>query len=265
MNPDETSNKYTEKLSTINNKFQTINSDLKNIRTNTLLFSTKLNNLRNDFSTGYNDIINHLTYIIENVDKLNKLEKEEVEESPAAFITNKITNFEKGESYLLDEMKCQSLIEWIGKEVRFERIYKATKDGFAGQSFHNCCDKKGANVVVMLNSNDKTLGGYTPLSWGVTNGYNRDDSKEGFLFSFDMMEKFEMKDGTYAICSSDGSGPKYGGGHDLDIVGDCNTEQNNYSGIGFTYNFANKSKDSLYGDGSINKYTVIDYEVYRVV
>ena len=73
-----------------------------------------------------------------------------------------------------------------------------------------------------------------------------------------------MKEGTYAICSSVGSGPKYGGGHDLDIVGNCDTMQNAYSGIGHTYEW-NDNKDDFYGGGSNNKYTVLDYEVYSVI
>ena len=147
---------------------------------------------------------------------------------------------------MLNETYCIALNEWIGKDARYERIYKASKDGFSGNAFHDLCDNKGENVVVILNNHNKLIGGYTPLSWGVLQGYNRDDSKTGFLFSLSSLEKYNMKDGTYAICSSVGSGPKYGGGHDLDIVGDCNTKENLYSGIGFTYECP-KSKNQFYG------------------
>ena len=266
MNQDFT--KYDLKLDSLTNKFKEANNNLKLTQSNTSLLVEKLKILSTDFSKGYSDIINDLTKIFDglNHNETNKTNSEIDNESPAGFNINKIINFDKNESYLLNDNYCNTLIEWLEKDTRFERIYKATNDGFSGDDFHRCCDKKGPNVVVVSTSTNRLLGGYTPLSWGDMEGYNNDSSLSGFLFSFDMMTKFKMKEGTYAICSSAGSGPKYGGGHDLDIVGNCNTNQNYYSGIGFTYEWNHSDKSLLYGsnDGTF-KYLVTDYEVYRLI
>ena len=80
------------------------------------------------------------------------------------------------------------------------------------------------------------------------------------------MQKFKLKTTAYSICSSKGSGPKFGGGHDLDIVGNCNTTENYYHNINHSYDFTTETctKEDFLGS-TTGKFLVTDYEVYRVV
>ncbi len=43
---------------------------------------------------------------------------------------NKIKNFQTNENYLLDHYDCKNLVHWIGKEVSFKLIFRASRDGF---------------------------------------------------------------------------------------------------------------------------------------
>ncbi len=255
---------YSLKLQSVNESLQNLNLINKSYidQNKTTLLSIK--ELQNDFSSKYNEIITDLTQIINHVDSSSKNEEKD-EESPASIIAHKIINLNKNETYLLDQHSCDVLIEWIGKETNFELIFRATSDGFHHEDFHRKCNDQGPNVVVLRNNAGKIIGGYSPISWdgNATNeyAYGIDDSKTSFLFSLTNEKKYPLTGPEYAICNSNNHGPKYGGGHDLEIVSDCNVTQNQYSGIGFSYQFSDSKEDF---NGNLI-YTVEDYEVYKLV
>ena len=54
------------------------------------------------------------------------------------------------------------------KDIPFkiELIYRASRDGFSVNNFHNKCDNKGPTIVVIKVRNSKDIiGGYNPLDW----------------------------------------------------------------------------------------------------
>jgi len=149
-------------------------------------------------------------------------------------------------------------------------LYKASKDGFHCNKFHELCDRKGPTVVIAYTSSigiGKIIGGYTPLNWEKSDhdfNYVNDDRATSFLFSITLQRKFPLKDTclSLAICNSSNHGPKFGGGHDLEIVSDCNINYNNYYNFGHTYDAGGVSSVQFFG---ANSYQVTDYLVYQAI
>jgi len=257
--------KYYSYLNELESKLKKNNENFNNIKKSQSNFVGLMRDAKDDFKNKYNEIITTLTLIIDNIQKDNTNNKvEEVEEeSPASLKATLIINVNKTETYLLNDMYCKAIIEWLGKEVRFDLIFRATRDGWEGTDFHRLCDKVGPTVTVLRNNQDRLIGGYTPLSWGEGSGYRKDDTKTGFVFSLTLMQICPMKESSsmYAINDTSSTGPKFGGGFDIEIVNNANVNQNAYDRIDFTYQFTG-GPELFYGS---KKWLVEEYEVYRVV
>ncbi|CAG8459673.1 14929_t:CDS:2, partial [Acaulospora colombiana] len=66
---------------------------------------------------------------------------------------------------------------------RFQLLIRGTRDGFDSSTFHERCDDKGKTVVVMkIHDTGEIIGGFSPITWMVRDGYwNTEDS---FIFTF---------------------------------------------------------------------------------
>ena len=257
--------------STLDNKLTIISDKINSLTLTSLENKSKiksitesLKTIKDDFTNLFNSVLQDLTLIIENVNSLQ--DQTEGEESPASIIANKIINLNKSETYLLDNETCNKILEWLEHEANFELIFRASTDGFSSDEFHSRCDKKGPTLVVCRSNYDKVFGGYSPCEWDGTVTYDytyvHDLTKTSFLFSLTSGEKYPIKDTNNAISNSAHHGPKYGGGHDIEIVSNCNVNYTTYNGIGNTYNFSG-SKSDFYG--AENSYYITEYEVYRVL
>jgi len=67
----------------------------------------------------------------------------------------------------------------VSKKVG-ELLYVASKDGDLAKDFHNACDGKGPNVVIVESEGGAVFGGYTNLDWGGSTGWKT--SGTSFLF-----------------------------------------------------------------------------------
>jgi hypothetical protein len=111
----------------------------------------------------------------------------------------------------------------------------------------------------------KLIGGFSPLKWNHPSKdayeYITDKSKNTFLFSLNLGEKYSITNEKYAICHANNMGPIFGAGSDFEIVDYPNKNENNHSGIGKSFNYKG-SRDDFYGG---KKYLIEDYECYEVV
>ena len=61
------------------------------------------------------------------------------------------------------------LNKWVSEtrkeKVKFELLWKGSRDGFGASTFHTKCDKKGPTLTVVKSEHDKVFGGYTSLNW----------------------------------------------------------------------------------------------------
>ncbi|RIA94052.1 hypothetical protein C1645_818605 [Glomus cerebriforme] len=66
---------------------------------------------------------------------------------------------------------------------KFRLLYRATRDGFSSEAFHEKCDDKGMTIsVAKIKDSDQIIGGYNPLEWESKDNYKSTTSS--FIFSF---------------------------------------------------------------------------------
>ncbi|CAB4418509.1 unnamed protein product [Rhizophagus irregularis] len=81
----------------------------------------------------------------------------------------------KIDSVLIYQKHTTLFANWIDKKERnskylfnykFNLILRGSRDGFDPITFHNKCDNKGANIIIIkIKNSDQIVGGYNPLDW----------------------------------------------------------------------------------------------------
>jgi hypothetical protein len=99
-------------------------------------------------------------------------------------------------------------------------LYKASRDGWTPQKFHQLCDNKGPTYTRAIINDGRVLGAYTSLSWASGPGYQNDTT----AFLYDGTRKYTAEKGhwgagVYATYMNSSYYPTFGGGHDLYISG----------------------------------------------
>ncbi|RHZ85964.1 hypothetical protein Glove_58g80 [Diversispora epigaea] len=79
------------------------------------------------------------------------------------------------ESKIINTKDAGLIASWIDKRrtpyfkdlpFKFKLIYRASREGFGINNFHNNCDDKGPTVVVIkVRDSGEIIGGYNPLKW----------------------------------------------------------------------------------------------------
>lgn len=139
-------------------------------------------------------------------------------------------------------------------------LYKASRDGWSPQKFHQLCDNKGATYTRAILNDGRVLGAYTSLSWSSTAQNYQNDTT---AFLYDGTTKFPSTNGTwgagvYATYTNNSYYPTFGGGHDMYIWG-----QNMYNNA---YTFRTNDGRAPFGRTSYSyqQYSLRDLEVYSV-
>jgi hypothetical protein len=132
--------------------------------------------------------------------------------------------------------------------------------------FHRRCDGHFKTLTVIKSSKGNIFGGYSPLAWQSTGGYQQDASKQTFLFSLKnprdcIATRFDItSDGSYAIyCSADRLA--FGSGHAIHVCDNCNTNKSNYTNVGNTFENKTGIDGKAVLDGE-NYFTVEEIEVF---
>ncbi|CAI2190784.1 17175_t:CDS:2, partial [Funneliformis geosporum] len=77
---------------------------------------------------------------------------------------------------------------WIGKKANktsygFNLLYRASRDGNTSLAFHQKCDNKGANIVVVkIKGTEQIVGGFNPFGW-EGNGHKTTKDKEAIYIT----------------------------------------------------------------------------------
>ena len=119
----------------------------------------------------------------------------------------------------------------------------------------------------------KIIGGYTHYPWTSPDNFEYISyiGRRAYLFSLDMKEKFVPQKEDQLILRYRGYGPIFGGGYDMYISNDCNSNINSYANFPFTYNRAGgnklkKGKDTwrMFSGGDTYHFKVVEYEVFKL-
>ena len=131
----------------------------------------------------------------------------------------------------------------VGLNSRRKLLYKATRDGFSGSSFHANCDGKANTVTIIKTDSNFVFGGYTAAAWKSDDTYSTDTT--AFIFSLrrngtTYNEKYMVQDATTAIKNWAGKGPIFGsykGSLYCDIlINDLSNNTGGYADFGASYN-----------------------------
>ena len=167
-------------------------------------------------------------------------------------------------------------------------LFRGSKDGFKAKTFHEKCDNIHDTVVIVRTDGqtNNTVAGYSHYRWNQANGnYVNDAGKKAFLLQLNRREKYVPQNENYLIFCSNGCGPTFGGGNslfggglfgggsDLYISDDCNSNNKSHSYFPETYNFEGSNKIVINQQSYTNfsgatdgyNFRVVDYEVFRVV
>ena len=160
--------------------------------------------------------------------------------------------------------------QWLnedGSDGDLKLIYRASRDNFSNEAFHNKCDKSGPTLIVLKTEQDHVLGGYTNTPWQSSGIYLAANgglmkANKAFLFALQGFGitspiKMTLKDADgYAIHGNKDYGPIFGNNNfcDMFIKEACVTLKN-----------ANNSSYDNIPWGARESYNIKEMEVYQVV
>ena len=153
----------------------------------------------------------------------------------------------------------EGITKKLNKKIKdIKLLYRASKDGDSGNTFHSKCDGISNTVTFVKAKNGKKLGGFTEKGWNSNNQWYSDNNT--FLFSLDSNECYFYKESSCMLGSSS-YGPFWGSGHDLCLTDKClsNNSNNSTQSSSFEYN---GKMNCLSGE---KKFQVEDYETYQLI
>ena len=220
-------------------------SELRNNNQEQKITINKQQNLINNQQNEIKELKKRIE-ILENKIKKNEINDDDFDLKYSNIIQN---DFEK-------EKKIK---KWINpfKKVKFELLFRMTKDGYTSLDFHKCCDNQGPTITLVQTDKNYEFGGYTPYSWKSKVGPSPENDKATFLFSLNLMKKFnKIKEGS-TIFFSPNNGPCFGkGGTDFYLKSDLRM------GVSIEGNFLNNYELT---NGEKGEFRVKELEIYKVI
>ena len=187
-------------------------------------------------------------------EKMKIKEKEEKEKEKRLYLDLKDSNIIPN-----DYEKEKAIKKWINpfKKIKFELLFRKSRDGSSCKTFHKYCDNKGPSLTLVETSKGYKFGGYTPFSFKSKEGYSPDNDNETFIFSLNLMKKFNKLKEESLVYFAPNFGPCFGhGGSDFYIYTNLN--------FGKTINKSFLINSEL-TNGEQGDYNVNELEIYKVI
>lgn len=118
----------------------------------------------------------------------------------------------------IPEEQKKLIEDWIDENanIGFSLRYRATRDGFSGQDFHERCNGLAPTLTIVKAANGAVFGGYTDIYWDPTDmtkteEIDDDKFKKTFLFSLKNGEKYDrISKGLVCTVRDPKQGPTFG-------------------------------------------------------
>jgi hypothetical protein len=205
-------------------------------------------------------------------------------------LTDVITDLEGIQGVILSQTQADTILGWLGEQrvtrysssrraiqqlqilgtEKLELLYRASRDGWSSTDFHSKCDNHRHTVTVIKCTGGNVFGGYTDVPW--TSSHECDayqSSSNAFIFALQYPSgvapvKMPLLQYQYgrAICRYQYYGPTFGGGHDILIADNANSNSNSRTNI-FSYQLPAGQNPQTFFTGA-NHFTTAEIEVFRV-
>ena len=166
------------------------------------------------------------------------------------------------ESKILSPGKLD-FIYFKGNKIQLTMLYQGTRDGFNANSFHENCDGFSPILVIILNNNLKTFGGYIDTGSKPNLSFKNSQigTENSFLFSCDEKKIFPKKSGDIGYLNEADSGPIFG--HDLIISDEFDRNDSCVLRLGTSYLATPDDNISILGTTNSN-FCCRELEVYKL-
>ena len=125
-----------------------------------------------------------------------KMKKKEMEEDKEKEKEKRLYSDLKDSKIIPNDYEKEKAIKnWINpfKKIKFELLFRKSRDGSSCKTFHKYCDNKGPSLTLVETSKGYKFGGYTPFSFKSQTGPSPVKDNETFIFSLNLMKKFIKK------------------------------------------------------------------------
>ena len=211
------------------------------------------------------EIIKNLCEIVKTLQlKVNTLEEKMKNIEETSFYHRIIESKNLIGDIIKNEDQSNLICDWIGKNktLRFQLLYKGTKDGDSREAFHKKCDNQGPNISIIESTDGQIFGGYTSKSW-IINNSNYTPDPESFLFNINNKRKYPVSNNR-GLFKDDGNICDFGGDSSANFHELCiHKNYFSYGGEvdnGKGYNFTNYELS-----GGKNSFKIKELEVYKVI
>ena len=138
-----------------------------------------------------------------------------------------------------------------------------SSNGNKSTDFHKYCDNIGPTLTLVKTSKNQIFGGFTSLNWKNEGDGIIDKSNETFIFSLNLMKKYDIIDqNKRAITCSKNYGPNFG-------ARDFSLDQNMKRGATFANSscnyLSNNNLELTGGKGETETFETEELEVYKVI
>jgi len=161
---------------------------------------------------------------------------------------------------------------WLGFHVRWNLLWRGSRDTFTAATFHTKCNNKGSTLTIVRSQNGSIFGAYATTQFQSRQTYA---GSSGWLFSF--VRPIQGLPIRLLYCADNSGnvdqsiydisayGPTFGGGFDLHISDNCNANEGSYTNLGYAYASpkqygTNESTNFLCGS---RKFRVSEIEVFN--
>ena len=174
--------KLKEENKAIKGDIKAIKEELKSLKERNQFILNKLNYYENDKIISKNITKNNLSYNIDSV------------------IINNLSEIQ----YIINRLKDSDSLK--NKDIFFNLLYRAKKHGDI-EIFHQKCDNKSNQLVIIKTIEDVIFGGYTEI--GFKSSGNDVIDNNAFVFSHSLKKIYNVKKNKYAIYSLRSYGPSF--------------------------------------------------------
>ena len=132
--------------------------------------------------------------------------KKEKENKSKFQIDSEIIDKKKELDFLTNRLKIME--QFKNKNISYQLIFRATKDGSFPKDFHEKCDGKDKTITIIKTIKGLKFGGYIDKKWGSNGGWVEDD-ENCFIFSLSLKKIYNPIKGKSKYYFSDNFGPDF--------------------------------------------------------